>query len=133
MSDFTRRDLMRIPALMPFLSQAQSKAPRLNVLFIAVDDLNTRIACYHDPVVKTPNIDRLATRGVRFERAYCNYPRLQRFAHVAAQRQAAGDHANLRQLHASAHLFGRRRDAAGVFQGARLLHGARGQDRARSL
>ncbi|HOX55648.1 MAG TPA: sulfatase [Candidatus Paceibacterota bacterium] len=47
---------------------------RKNVLFIAADDLNCRIACYGDPIAKTPNLDRLARRGVMFRRAYCQYP-----------------------------------------------------------
>jgi hypothetical protein len=40
-----------------------------NVLFIAVDDFNTLISCYGDPIAKTPNIGALARRGVMFRRA----------------------------------------------------------------
>ena len=45
-----------------------------NVLLVVVDDLNTDIASYGHDLVQTPNIDRLAERGVLFTRAYAQYP-----------------------------------------------------------
>jgi iduronate 2-sulfatase len=44
---------------------------RKNVLFIVADDLNCSLSAYGDLTAITPNIDRLAKRGLVFERAYC--------------------------------------------------------------
>lgn len=49
-------------------------ADKLNVLLIISDDLRDAVNCYGNNAVKTPNLDRLAGRGVRFDHAYAQYP-----------------------------------------------------------
>lgn len=72
----TIRLLLAITATLALVAVPHSgvAADKTNVLFLICDDLNCDIACYGHPQVKTPNIDRLAARGTRFEHAYCQYP-----------------------------------------------------------
>lgn len=74
----SRKPSAESAASAPTPAPTPEPVPRLqhpNVLFIAVDDLNDWVACMDGhPDVKTPNIDRLAARGVLFTRAYCPMP-----------------------------------------------------------
>src|SRR5687767_13736471 len=47
---------------------------RPNVLLMVSDDLATTLGCYGYPAAKTPNLDALAKRSVKFDRAYCQFP-----------------------------------------------------------
>ena len=82
-SNPTRRDFLRgmagtalAPAALAASSRvAASEADRPNVLLIFPDQWRRQaIGCYGDPVVRTPNIDRLASEGVRFDRCYATNP-----------------------------------------------------------
>lgn len=57
---------------LPAYSAEEKKRP--NILFIAVDDLRPEIAGFGAQNMVTPHLDRLAKRGVRFDRAYCMVP-----------------------------------------------------------
>jgi len=61
-------------ALEPAISVARRRSGRrrkMNVLFIAVDDLRPQLGCYGFKHIISPNIDRLARRGLLFESTYC--------------------------------------------------------------
>jgi len=77
----TRRRFIRTAAAAPALSilphhssAASVDQKRLNVVLIMVDDLCPHFGAYGATEVHSPNLDRLARKGMRFDRAYCQYP-----------------------------------------------------------
>jgi N-sulfoglucosamine sulfohydrolase len=67
-----RRQFVSYPA-----AAALAQAPKgdyRNVLLLIADDHSPIAGCYGNPVIKTPNMDRLAREGVRFSHAFCTTP-----------------------------------------------------------
>jgi len=57
------------------LAMGQVSSDKPNVLFIIADDLTaTAVSCYENKACQTPNIDKLASEGVRFTKTYCQFP-----------------------------------------------------------
>lgn len=61
-------------ALMGCTQNKEKRSEKPNVLFIIADDLANRLACYGDELALTPNLDKLAERGVLFTNSFCQYP-----------------------------------------------------------
>lgn len=55
-------------------TSASPAKPKYNVLFLISDDLRPELGCYGNKIIKTPNVDALAARGTRFDRAYAQFP-----------------------------------------------------------
>ncbi|MDX2266799.1 MAG: sulfatase [Bryobacter sp.] len=67
----TRRNFLASAAGTALAAQG---APKRNLLFLSVDDMNDWVGCLGHPLAKTPNIDRLAKQGVLFANAHCASP-----------------------------------------------------------
>ena len=70
-----RREFLASPGLLSFLGSAQTREHPLNFLVLMADQHSPHVlGCYGDPVVRTPNLDSLAAKGVLFRSAYCQSP-----------------------------------------------------------
>lgn len=71
---FCRSFRLTVPllGLLPVLGLGQAAPVRPHVLLVCIDDLKPALGSYGDPLAKTPNLDRLAARGMRFDSTYSN-------------------------------------------------------------
>lgn len=63
-----------VSTFLPTMHLASAEPSQPNVLFMIADDLNTALSGFGHAQCKTPNLDRLADRGVKFENMHCQYP-----------------------------------------------------------
>jgi arylsulfatase A-like enzyme len=68
------RPLLALAVAAALAPAARADEKKLNVLFLMSDDMRPALGCYGHPMVKSPHLDALAKAGVRFDRAYCQYP-----------------------------------------------------------
>lgn len=63
--------ILSLAFLLLALTSAGAAEARKNIVLFVNDDLSTELGCYGNKVIRTPNIDRLAAEGVRFDYAFC--------------------------------------------------------------
>ena len=63
-----------LSVLFAFNGFSQKKTTKPNILFISIDDLRPELGCYGNDIIKSPNIDSLASEGVMFLKAYAQVP-----------------------------------------------------------
>lgn len=63
-----------IPPAAAFAAPASAPATRPNIVFIGAEDISPDLGCYGNAFVHTPNLDRLASQGARFTRAFTHAP-----------------------------------------------------------
>jgi iduronate 2-sulfatase len=66
--------LLLLAPLTAIYAASTPPSDKPNVLFIVFDDQDKKLGCYGDTFANTPNLDKLAARGMVFERAYCQQP-----------------------------------------------------------
>ena len=62
------------PERKPMPATIRPMAKRPNILYVILEDSGPNYACYGEPLVKTPNIDRFATQGILFKNLFCSVP-----------------------------------------------------------
>ena len=67
--------LLLAPLLALHAAEKTTAASKPNILLLITDQQTVgALSCAGNPHVKTPNLDRLAARGLRFEKSYCTFP-----------------------------------------------------------
>ena len=65
---------LMLPSASLIAKKISAKKQKPNIVWIMAEDISTELSCYGHPAVKTPNIDRLASQGVRYTHAYTTAP-----------------------------------------------------------
>ena len=88
--------LLTVVSLLFLVQVLTAKDNKPNILFIAVDDLRPELGCYGNPVVKTPNIDKLAAAGSVFTNHFVQVPTCgaSRFSLLTGMRPRKRSHLN---------------------------------------